>query len=51
MHASQPELRENIFFTFLCTKYPKCKPEHAKHESNFISQQELHQLQLEFSMG
>ena len=28
-----------------------CKWEHAKHDSHCISQQELHQLQREFSMG
>ena len=38
MHTSQPKLSENNHFTFLGTKYTKCKPEHAKLDSHCISQ-------------
>ena len=42
VHISQPELSENNCFIFSGTKYPKCKWEHAKHDSHHITQKDLH---------
>ena len=42
VHTSWLELSENTCLTFLGTKYPKRSPDHAKVDSHFISQQELH---------
>ena len=42
---ANPKLSEYNHYTFLGTKYTKCKLEHAKHDSHCISQQEPHGLQ------